>query len=127
VLKDDLTPVLASLENADILVMGTPITGEDPTAYFKIFFERFYSFLKHDGSCRLPAGKKVVLVLSPGAAEGEFEKAVESFITWLQPFGFSELHWIICPQGGKNDAYEAIETVIGKLIGGPAASSGQPA
>ena len=116
VLKDDLAPVLNSLEEADVLVMGTPITGEDPTAYFKIFFDRFYSFLKNDGSCSLPPGKKAVIVLSPGASEAEFLKTVETFEAWLQPFRFSELHWVLYRRDGQEEAYGVIDAVVKKLI-----------
>jgi multimeric flavodoxin WrbA len=118
VLKDDLAPVLANMEEANVLVMGTPLTGEDPTAYFKIFFDRFYSFLKQDGTCRLPAGKKVVIMFSHGAAEAEFLKTVEAFEGWLEPFRFSEIHWILYQHGEKENTYEEIEAVVKKLVAG---------
>ncbi len=119
VLKDDLAPVLVNLEEADVLVMGTPITGEDPTAYFKIFLERFYSFLKNDGTCRLLAGKQAVIVLSPGAMEIDSEKTIENFATWLAPFKFAECHWVLYQHDAVPAAYATIETIVENLFGRP--------
>ncbi len=95
-IKDDLTPVLSDLVDADVLAMGTPITGEDPSAYFKIFFHRLYSFIGETG-CRLPAGKKAVLVLTPGAIAPDFAKVLDVYASCLEPFGFSELHYVTLP------------------------------
>jgi multimeric flavodoxin WrbA len=106
-IKDDLTPVLAEVESADVLVMGTPVTGEDPSAYFKIFFNRFYSFLRADGSCRLRPGKKAVLVLTPGASAPDFEKVLEIYAACLEPFGFSELHYVALPPSVDSGAESA--------------------
>ena len=117
VLNDDLAPVLSSLESADVLVMGTAITGEDPTVYFNMFLSRFYSFLKNNGVCRLPAGKKAVIMLSHGALEADFQKSEETFRIWLEPFNFSEVHWVIYQHDGQEEAYRKIESVVGELVG----------
>jgi multimeric flavodoxin WrbA len=116
VLNDDLAPVLSSLESADVLVMGTAITGEDPTVYFNMFLSRFYSFLKNNGVCRLPAGKKAVIMLSHGALEADFQKSEETFRIWLEPFNFSEVHWVIYQHDGQEEAYRKIESVVGELV-----------
>lgn len=125
VMKDDLTPVLTDLMDADIMAMGTPVTQEDPSAYFKIFFNRFYSFLREDGSCRLPPGKKAVLVLTPGAIAPDFEKVLEIYAACLEPFGFAELHYVALPPTVEPDsgpvllqeAKADIDAVVQQLMG----------
>ena len=46
VIKDDLTDVLESVKNADVLVAATPIYFADISAQFKIFVDRCYSYLE---------------------------------------------------------------------------------
>lgn len=124
VIKDDLTPVLTDIENADILALGTPVTGEDPSAYFKIFFNRFYSFLRADGTCRLHPGKKAVLVLTPGAIAPDFEKVLEIYAACLEPFGFCELHYValpptVVPDSGPallEEAKADVDAVVERLL-----------
>ncbi|MDY0189304.1 MAG: flavodoxin family protein [Desulfuromonas sp.] len=71
VLKDDLTPVLAAVFAADILVLATPVYYGDVTAQLKGFIDRTYSFLKpgyiaENKPSRFPKRKQLVFILAQG-------------------------------------------------------------
>jgi multimeric flavodoxin WrbA len=125
VIKDDLAPVLADLVDAEIVVLGIPFAGKEPSACFKTFFTRFYSFLRADGSSRLPPGKKAFLVLTPENPICDIEKMLGIYTTNMGSFGFSELHYValtpstepelipVFLQAAKNDT----EVVLKRLLG----------
>lgn len=61
IVKDELTPVLESVKNADSLILATPDYFGQPTAQFRIFQDRTYGFI--DGTFRCTfAPKKFVTV-----------------------------------------------------------------
>lgn len=71
VLCDDLTPVLASVFAADIVVLASPVYYGDVSAQLKAFIDRTFSFLvpgyiAQVRPSRLPAPKKLVFVLTQG-------------------------------------------------------------
>jgi putative NADPH-quinone reductase len=71
ILKDDLTPVLAAVFAADILVLATPVYYGDVSAQLKGFIDRTYSFLKpgyiaENNPSRFPMRKQLVFILAQG-------------------------------------------------------------
>src|SRR5512138_2671175 len=48
VLQDDLTQVLAAVQEADLLVLASPVYYGEVTAQLKGYIDRSYSFLKPD-------------------------------------------------------------------------------
>ena len=71
VLEDDLTPVLAAVGQADVLVMASPIYYWDITSQMKAFLDRTFSYLVPDFmtnsvKTRLAPGKKLALILVQG-------------------------------------------------------------
>lgn len=70
VLKDDLTEVLAAVQEADLVVLASPVYYGDVTAQLKAYIDRNYSFLKPDyvtnpHPSRL-APKKLLFILTQG-------------------------------------------------------------
>jgi len=69
VLRDDLSPLLADLHTAEIVLFSSPIYFGDTSGQFKCFFDRMWSLVRTDArdgesSSRLPPGKTAVLILS---------------------------------------------------------------
>jgi multimeric flavodoxin WrbA len=76
--KDDLSPLLQEMKDADTLLLGTPIYWYHVSAQFKILVDRLYCFYGEDidaatGEKSLqvwfPRGKKIVIVTSQEAPE----------------------------------------------------------
>ena len=63
ILEDDLTPVLQAVRDADLLVLASPVYFGDLSGQLKCFFDRTYSYFNPDFSCRMPPGKRAVMVL----------------------------------------------------------------
>ncbi|OGV63340.1 MAG: hypothetical protein A3K19_21810 [Lentisphaerae bacterium RIFOXYB12_FULL_65_16] len=88
VLKDDLTPVLKAMAEADAVVFASPIYCADVSGQFKCFFDRTYSFFAPDFKSRLKPGKKAVLILTQG------DPAVEDFADVAQRYGSALTKWL---------------------------------
>jgi multimeric flavodoxin WrbA len=100
VLKDDLTQVLDSIREADILVLASPVYFWDVTAQVKGFLDRSFSFLVPDfltnpNRSRLPAGKKLLLILTQNNPDrNSFTNIFEKFDYFFRGFGFSDIRQI---------------------------------
>lgn len=98
VLKDDLSPVLEAVHQADVLVLASPVYYGEVTAQLKGFVDRTFSFLKSDylsnpHPCRLPPGKEVVMVLTQGHPdENLFADIFPRYIQFLSWYGFGRTH-----------------------------------
>jgi len=99
VLQDDLTAVLASVEEADVLVLATPVYFGDVTAQLKGFLDRCYSFLAPTYMSGGPTGrfskKKLVFIQVQGHPDstlfGEAYPRIQHFLEWM---GFEEARHI---------------------------------
>ncbi len=59
-LKDDLTPILDKVANADAIILGSPIYFASVTGFMRSFLERFmFQYLVYDTSYSSLFGKKV--------------------------------------------------------------------
>ena len=99
VLQDDLAGVLESLKRADIVVMAMPVYCSDIPGQVKCFVDRTYSymppgFMQGDPS-RVPAGKKLVFIITQGAPVEELfadvPKKYQDFLKRSMAFGESHL------------------------------------
>lgn len=90
VINDDLKEVLAAVRQADAVVFASPVYYGDTTGQFKCFFDRTYSFLNHDFTCRFPKGKKGVFVLTQGDPDkAHFAGLFPRYEHWLKSmYGF---------------------------------------
>jgi multimeric flavodoxin WrbA len=93
ILEDDLVPVLNAVKEADLLVLASPVYFGDFSGQMKCFFDRTYSFLNPDFSCRVPPGKKAVMVLvQANPDEAEFADIFPRYRRWLKLYGCDPIH-----------------------------------
>ena len=91
VLKDDLTEVLSAVQDADAVVLASPVYYGDVTAQLKGFIDRCYSYLKPDyltnsDPSRL-GPKKLIFVLTQGNPDEESFADIfpryDGFLKWM--------------------------------------------
>ena len=102
VLKDDLTAVLDSLREADLLVMATPVYFSDVSSQMKGFIDRMYSYLVPDyrtnpEKSRLSPGKKLVFIqVQARPDEHKFADIFPRYEEFFDWYGIKERHHIRC-------------------------------
>jgi multimeric flavodoxin WrbA len=88
ILEDDLAPILEAVREADVLVLASPVYFGDLSSQMKAFFDRTYSCINPDFSCRLPAGKKAVMILTQANPDpAQFEDIFPRYERWLKLYG----------------------------------------
>ena len=88
ILEDDLAPVLNAVRQADVLVLASPVYFGDLSGQLKCFFDRTYSCINPDFSCRMPPGKKVVMVLAQANPDpAQFADIFSRYERWLKLYG----------------------------------------
>ena len=128
VLNDDLRPVLAAVQAADVVVLASPVYYGDVSSQLKAFIDRCYSYLVPDyltnpQPSRL-APKKLVFILTQGQPEetmfADLFPRYDVFLKWM---GFAETSLIrVCGVGpGRDDhvpaqALQQAETAARRLL-----------
>ena len=80
-------------QEADVLVLASPVYFGDISGQLKCFFDRTYSFFNPDFSSRVPAGKKAVLVLVQANPDpAQFDDIFPRYERWLKLYGFEPVH-----------------------------------
>ncbi|OHB25574.1 MAG: hypothetical protein A2X84_13415 [Desulfuromonadaceae bacterium GWC2_58_13] len=98
VLRDDLTPVLAAVFEADLVVMASPVYYADVSAQLKGFIDRSYSYLlpgyiAKDHPNRLARRKPLVFILTQGHRDPEmFADILPRYRDIFYWTGFAETH-----------------------------------
>ena len=98
VLNDDITAVIASVKEADVLVMTSPVYCWYINGQVKCLIDRFYSLLKPDfmtnpAPSRLAPGKKCVFITTEGNPDPHSFDLMPDFTRLLSMFGF-DVHTI---------------------------------
>ncbi len=102
ILKDDLTEVLDSLREADLLVMATPVYFSDVTSQMKGFIDRLYSFLVPDyrtnpEKSRLSPDKKLVFIqVQARPDERKFADVFPRYEEFFDWYGLKERYHLRC-------------------------------
>jgi multimeric flavodoxin WrbA len=100
VLKDDLAQVLESLKEADAVVMAMPVYCSDVPGQVKCFLDRTFSYMppgyREGQPSRVPAGKKLVFIITQGAPMEElFADVPKRYQDFLKrSMGFGETYLI---------------------------------
>jgi multimeric flavodoxin WrbA len=100
VLQDDLTPVLESVREADVLVMATPVYLWDVASTLRSFIERTYSYFVPDfhtnpNPSRLSPGKKLVFIQTQGQpSENLFADLFSRIEPIFKRYGFTSNYLI---------------------------------
>lgn len=109
-LADDLTPVLAAMHDADIIVLATPVYFHDITGQMKLFIDRNFSLLTpefHTGPrrSRLPEGKQLVFIQTQGADESMFDDIFTRYNNMFMFEKFADTHLVRgCNLNGRGGA-----------------------
>jgi multimeric flavodoxin WrbA len=100
VMPDDLTRVLESLKEADIVVLALPVYCSDVPGQVKCFIDRTYSYMPPNfmqgAPSRVPPGKKLVFIITQGApVEDMFADVAKKYPEFLKrSMGFGEAYVI---------------------------------
>jgi multimeric flavodoxin WrbA len=109
VLKDDLAEVLDAVQQADVVVMASPVYYGEISSQLKGFIDRSFSYLKPDfmtnsNPVRFAPGKKLVFALSQGQPAEAFADIFSRYDFFFKWYGFSESHLIrACGVVGEGD------------------------
>lgn len=128
VLRDDLTPVLDKVYDADALIVASPIYFGEVTSPVKSFIDRTYSFYVPDfttnpSKSRLIPGKKLVFILTQGDTNADlYQDIYQRYSEFLASHQFSQSYLIRgIGLNNKNDVldrtdiFEKVDEVAAKL------------
>ena len=103
VLKDDISPIIDAVREAEGVVLCTNISFNEMNGLFKLFHDRMYVFLDMNATTILPKGKKLVTVVTAGLDDTSAERVSKSiekvmsehfffepvgrmtYLTWMMP------------------------------------------
>ncbi|HLC15265.1 MAG TPA: flavodoxin family protein [Thermodesulfovibrionia bacterium] len=110
IINDDLTEVLQSVAEADILVMATPTYYGEVSSQLKAFIDRTYSYLVPDfidspNPSRLLPGKQMVFIQAQGYPdENYYSDVFPKYAKFFRWYGFEDCHCIrVCGVNKPND------------------------
>lgn len=87
--NDDLTPIYEALNEADGIVVGSPIYFGRFTAQVAPFLDRLYAYIKSDSTTSLKSGIKFSLVFTQGNPDAAlYESTISSVDKVLTRIGF---------------------------------------
>ena len=91
---DDLAPVLSDVEDADVLVLATPIYFCNVTGLMKQALDRFFAFfvsdyLTADVPSRLGTNRTLVLAQTQGEVADKYETLLEDYSPAFDKLGFT--------------------------------------
>ena len=131
VVKDDLTPVLADIVQADLLVMASPVYFGGISAQLKTFFDRTRAFLRPKFKTasvtgQLEPGKQVVFFLVQADPDPEnyayIEPNYEKFLKW---YNYERVHTVrVCgvreraEVNARQDVFQQIDDLSQTLFAG---------
>jgi multimeric flavodoxin WrbA len=118
ILKDDLSPVLEAVREADVLVIATPTYYGDVTGQLKCFIDRTYSYLKPDyitssQPSRLAPGKKLLFIITQGSPdEAKFDHIFPLYDRFFKWYGYAESRLIRACGVGSGGAMDLPERFL---------------
>lgn len=64
ILEDDMTPLYREIEEADVVVFGSPVYMSTMSAQLKLVLDRLFPYIIIDGKGPLPKGKRCALIFT---------------------------------------------------------------
>ena len=115
VLADDMTEMYTQLDNADVMVFGTPIYWFGPSAKTKLLVDRLRPYYANK---RL-SGKKAVLLLPAGTGAGDCDLTIEMFKRTFEALDIKLLGSVTAEAYDVGEAEKDQDAVasIAKLVG----------
>jgi multimeric flavodoxin WrbA len=99
-LQDDLTVVLDTIRDADVVALASPVYYWDISSQMKAFVDRTFSyfvpdFITNPVKSRLPAGKTLVFILAQNNPDrSSFPDIFPKYDYFFKAYGFAESHLI---------------------------------
>ncbi|NDV27538.1 flavodoxin family protein [Desulfovibrio sp. JC010] len=123
ILKDDLTPVLDGMREADIIVYSTPVYYLDVSGQFKTFLDRTWSHIDYQPEktnpyiSRLPEGKTVIFVVTQADVEENQRDVVErqQLLADLYGYDFKVIRAAGLSMGSPDEDVSTFEAEATKL------------
>jgi len=93
--RDDLTTVLKHIEQADVVVLASPVYFTDVTGPMKSCIDRWFSFfvpqyVTAERKSRLPGGKKLVFIQTQGEGADRYRDLLEKYDHSFSLLGFQD-------------------------------------
>ena len=97
VVRDDISPVLDAMHEADAIVMASPNYYGSISGQMKLFLDRTFSLLTPEfatggNPSRLSPGKHLVFIFTQGADETLFTDVVPKFKEFKHYYQFEDVH-----------------------------------
>ncbi|MGI9490758.1 MAG: flavodoxin family protein [Geminicoccaceae bacterium] len=98
-LRDDLTPVLEAVAEAQVLVLASPVYFTSVTGQLKLALDRFFSFFvpgypTAEIKSRLTPGRHLVFLQTQGEPEDRYADLMASFSASFKGLGFDHHHLV---------------------------------
>ncbi|MBR4227373.1 MAG: flavodoxin family protein [Candidatus Methanomethylophilaceae archaeon] len=104
-MEDEMSKVLNDVEDADGIVISTPVYFNGPCSQYKMFEDRMYSFMDSNGKVTLPQGKKAVIIVTCSGPVEEAEAVYEHISGTMRTFGIEVIGKIVyTDEGGRKPA-----------------------
>ncbi|HWR40350.1 MAG TPA: flavodoxin family protein [Patescibacteria group bacterium] len=124
VVSDDLVKVFAAIDEADGVILGSPIYFGRFTAQSALFLDRLFSYIRPDFTTSLGSGKKYGLVFTQGQPDAElYTGTVNATAAVLERIGFQAGPKPLVGTGlrepglaGENPEYLQAALAIGKEL-----------
>lgn len=85
--KDDLTPVLDAIREAEGVILSAPVYFGEAPGQYRLLEDRFFGFLDGSFALNMPAGKKVAIVTAAGSAGADvLANKIEGVMTGFLKF-----------------------------------------
>ena len=118
ILDDGMTEIYTKIDQADVLIFGSPIYWFGPTAQTKLLIDRFRPYFVN----KKLNGKKAAVILPAGTGSADCDLTTEMFKRTFDALGIGFLAVITSKSYDVGDAYndkealENIESLAQKLL-----------
>jgi multimeric flavodoxin WrbA len=95
--NDDLSEILESAKDVDLLIISSPIFFADISAQLKCFIDRTWSYFGKNGTSagHLPRNRCLVFILSYGYTDGHiYDSIFDKYKRYFNMMGFDHCHLI---------------------------------
>lgn len=90
VLKDDITPIMDEIRDAEGMLFVTSVNFNDTNGLFKLVFDRLYSFLDMNACSVMPRGKKIGVIVTAGADDVSADRVARELDKIMREHFFCE-------------------------------------
>ena len=113
VLKDEITPIIDAIRDADGVILSTAVYFGQPTGQYRLLEDRFFSFIDGSFTPNIEAGKKLAVVVTAGSAGAE-ELAAQITGRMVQFFKFDCVGTVTMSGGNNPHAAEQNPEILAK-------------